>query len=286
VTTSGAHDFPAYAVRRWLDATLAHGRRDEVHQTSSMGALLAGVYDGNVTIRELLRHGDFGLGTFNALDGEMLVLDGVCYQLRADGSATIADPDEVAPFATLTWFNADHTIAVSAPIDAAALKAEIDKSVASSNLIAVIRIRGQFSEVHTRTVTAQHKPYRPFTDATEDQHEVRFTNVSGTLAGFRTPEYEQGISVAGYHPHFIDAERPTTRSSSAPRSAHSLTATVPPSSTTALVNQPLRPAWPAWQFGARWRCSVRLAAHGKRPCREVRSELPPRQRFDRRCSQR
>jgi acetolactate decarboxylase len=207
VTTSGAHEFPAHAVRRWLDATLAHDRRDEVYQTSTMGALLAGVYDGNVTIRELLRHGDFGLGTFNALDGEMLVLDGVCYQLRADGSATVADPDEVAPFATLTWFTADHTIAVPAPIDAAALKAEIDKSVASSNLIAVIRIRGQFSEVHTRTVTAQHKPYRPFTEATKGQHEVRFTDVSGTLAGFRTPEYEQGISVAGYHLHFIDAER-------------------------------------------------------------------------------
>ena len=71
MTTSGAHDFPAHAVRRWLDATLARGRRDEVYQTSTMGALLAGVYEGNVTIRELLRHGDFGLGTFNALDGEM-----------------------------------------------------------------------------------------------------------------------------------------------------------------------------------------------------------------------
>jgi acetolactate decarboxylase len=33
-------------------------------------------------VRELLRHGDFGLGTFNRLDGEMLVNDGVCYQLR------------------------------------------------------------------------------------------------------------------------------------------------------------------------------------------------------------
>ncbi|HUO39263.1 MAG TPA: acetolactate decarboxylase, partial [Mycobacterium sp.] len=57
-----------------------------------------------------------------------------------------------------------------------------------------IRVTGEFSEVHTRTVVAQHKPYRPFTEATKDQHEVRFTDVSGTLAGFRTPAYEQGIS--------------------------------------------------------------------------------------------
>ena len=54
-------------------------------QTSTMGALPDGVYKGNVSIRELRRHGDFGLGTFNSLNGEMLVLDGVCYQLRGDG---------------------------------------------------------------------------------------------------------------------------------------------------------------------------------------------------------
>ncbi|MDV3301034.1 acetolactate decarboxylase [Mycobacterium avium] len=61
-----------------------HCWAQEIFQTSTMGALLDGVYEGNVTVRELLRHGDFGLGTFNRLDGEMLVLDGVCYQLRAD----------------------------------------------------------------------------------------------------------------------------------------------------------------------------------------------------------
>lgn len=201
------NDVPSAAVRRWFHAMLAAGHGNEVYQTSTMGALLAGVYEGDVTIRELLRHGDFGLGTFNALDGEMLVLDGVCYQLRSDGSATVADPAELSPFAVVTWFHADHTIDVSAPSDAAALKAIVDKSVASTNLMVAIRVTGEFSEVHTRTVTAQHKPYRPFTEATKHQHEVRFSDVSGTLAGFRTPAYEQGISVAGYHMHFIDAER-------------------------------------------------------------------------------
>jgi acetolactate decarboxylase len=201
------NDSPSDAIRRWLHAVLAHGHRDEVYQTSTMGALLAGVYDGDVPIRELLRHGDFGLGTFNALDGEMLVLDGVCYQLRSDGSATVADHDELAPFAVVTRFHADHSIGVSAPSDAATLKATIDEMVGSTNLIVAIRVTGDFGEIHTRTVTAQHKPYRPFTDATKDQHEVRFTDVSGTLAGFRTPDYEQGISVAGYHAHFIDKDR-------------------------------------------------------------------------------
>ena len=184
---------------------LAHRHGREVYQTSTMGALLDGVYDGDVTTRELLRHGDFGLGTFNRLDGEMLVLDGVCYQLRGDGSATIADLDELTPFAAVTWFHADHTIEVSAPCDRADLKALIDDSLESTNLMVAVRITGDFSMLRTRTVTAQHQPYRPFTEATGDQQELTFVDVTGTLAGFRMPEFEQGIAVAGYHSHFIDA---------------------------------------------------------------------------------
>jgi acetolactate decarboxylase len=186
---------------------LAHRHGREIYQTSTMGALLDGVYDGDVTIRELLRHGNFGVGTFNGLDGEMLVLDGVCHQLRADGSATPAHLDELTTFAVVTWFNADDAFEVSTPCDRAALQTLVDDSLESRNLPVAVRITGDFSMVRTRTVTEQHKPYRPFTEATQDQQEVTFTDVSGTLAGFRMPEFEQGISVAGYHSHFIDKDR-------------------------------------------------------------------------------
>jgi acetolactate decarboxylase len=194
-------------LRRWAHAILARRHQGhEIYQTSTMGALLNGVYEGDVTIRELLRHGDFGLGTFNSLDGEMLVLGGVCYQLRSDGSATVADLDERTPFAAVTWFRPERTIEVSEPCDRAALRSSIDAAVESMNLMVAVRVTGHFSNVRTRTVTEQHRPYRPFTEATRDQQEVTFTDVEGTLAGFRMPDYEQGISVAGYHSHFIDCE--------------------------------------------------------------------------------
>jgi acetolactate decarboxylase len=199
-------DADVTAMQRWAHATLSHRHGSEIFQTSTMGALLGAVYEGDVTVRELLRHGDFGLGTFNRLDGEMLVLDGICYQLRSDGSATIADLDELTPFATVTWFHPDRTINISAPHDRAALKAEIDKVLESTNLMVAVRVTGHFSMIRTRTVTEQHRPYRPFTEATQDQQEVTFVDVGGTLAGFRMPDYEQGISVAGYHSHFIDAD--------------------------------------------------------------------------------
>src|SRR6201996_8746164 len=121
-------------LRGWLHALLAHRHGSEVYQTSTMGALLDGVYDGDVTIRDLLQHGDFGLGTFNGLDGEMLVLDGVCYQLRGDGSAHVAESDQRTPFAVVTWFDVDHSFDVSEPVDRAALKACIDEALPSKNL--------------------------------------------------------------------------------------------------------------------------------------------------------
>jgi acetolactate decarboxylase len=194
-------------LRDWLHALFAHRHGSEVYQTSTMGALLDGVYDGDVTIRELLQHGDFGLGTFNGLDGEMLVLDGVCYQLRSDGSAHVADADQLTPFAVVTWFDADHSFEVTEPVDRAGLKARIDESLPSPNLIVAVRVTGDFNVIRTRTVTEQHQPYPPFTEATQDQHEVTFRDAVGTLAGFRMPDYEQGVSVAGYHSHFVDSER-------------------------------------------------------------------------------
>lgn len=191
--------------RRWATALLGHDA--EVYQYSTIGALLDGVYDGEATVADILQHGDFGLGTFNHLDGEMVILDGVCYRLRADGTATRAAPTDRTPFAAITRFHRDFGIAITERTDRAAVTAAIDQRIASTNLIYAIRVTGHFADLHTRTVMEQQQPYPPLTEATEGQAETRFTDVSGTLVGFRTPDFEQGISVAGYHLHFLDGDR-------------------------------------------------------------------------------
>jgi alpha-acetolactate decarboxylase len=208
--TSGAPD----RFRRWAQALLAHqrthqhtGRGNEVYQFSTISALLDGVYDGDVTVAEILRHGDFGLGTFNHLDGEMIILDGVCYRLRADGTATRAALSDLSPFAAVARFHSDIEIPIRTPATRAGVLAAIDDKLASTNLLYAIKITGRFAELRTRTVMAQRKPYPPLTKATEDQAETRITGATGFLVGFRTPDFEQGISVAGYHLHFLDDDR-------------------------------------------------------------------------------
>nr|WP_218008151.1 acetolactate decarboxylase [Herbidospora sakaeratensis] len=182
-------------------------RSREIYQTSTMSALLDGVYEGDVTIGELLEHGDFGLGTFNRLDGEMLILDGVCHHLRADGSAHVAGRAEKTPFAVVTRFTPDLTIPVTSASDQAAVTELIDQAAGSANVICAIRVTGTFGRVRTRTVMAQSPPFPPLTEATKGQRETTFTDVTGTLAGYRTPDFEQGVSVAGYHLHFVDESR-------------------------------------------------------------------------------
>lgn len=189
--------------RRWATALL--GQPSEVYQYSTISALLDGVYDGDATVADILQHGDFGLGTFNHLDGEMVILDGVCYRLRADGTATRAELTDRTPFAAITRFHRDFGIAIAQRTDRAT--AAIDARITSTNLIYAIRVTGQFADLHTRTVMEQEQPYPPLTEATEGQAETRFTDVSGTLVGFRTPDFEQGISMAGYHLHFLNDDR-------------------------------------------------------------------------------
>src|SRR5262249_4821409 len=145
---------------------VGHMDAETIYQTSTISALLSGVYDGDTTIAELLRHGDFGLGTFNQLDGEMVILDGVCHHLHASGAATIAGSDDRTPYAAVAGFTPEITVPVTSPGTRQATTALIDKAITSPNLVQGIRISGQFRHVRNRTVAAQRPPYPPLTEAT------------------------------------------------------------------------------------------------------------------------
>ena len=181
-------------------------RAGELYQTSLMSALMAGIYDGEMTFGELRKHGDFGLGTFNDLDGEMVGFDGTFYQLRSDGSARPVTPDQKTPFAVVTFFRPGQELDLVQPMTKSDLLAMIEKAT-DANLFNAIRVDGTFDEVHTRTVHRQTRPFPPLIEATKHQAENVFTNVQGTLAGFRSPAYAQGIGVAGFHLHFLRQDK-------------------------------------------------------------------------------
>jgi acetolactate decarboxylase len=186
---------------------LANRQESEIFQTSLMSALIDGVYDGSMTVTELLEHGDFGLGTFNDLDGELVAFDSEVHQLREDGSARVAGMDQKTPFAVMTFFRPSITGQLSTRLEKVDVQELIDNMVGSPNLFCAFRIDGRFERVETRTVPRQQKPYRPMLQAIEKQPTFTFENTSGTLIGFRCPPYVQGINVAGFHVHYITDDR-------------------------------------------------------------------------------
>jgi acetolactate decarboxylase len=178
-----------------------------LYQTSTLQALLGGDYDGDLTYRQLARHGDFGIGTFNALDGEMIGLNGKFYQIRSNGRVYPVTPSMKTPFAEVTFFKASQTHHLEKPLTYRQLTDYINTLLPSPNLLYAIRIEGFFPYVKTRSVPRQKKPYPPFTDVTKKQSMFEFTRVRGVIVGFRYPQYLSGVNPAGYHCHFISADR-------------------------------------------------------------------------------
>jgi len=176
-------------------------------QTSTIDVLLDGSYDGDVSFAELAERGDFGLGTLNALDGEMIALDGSFYQVRADGRAYPVEENAMTPFAVVTFFEPDTSRTLASPMDFGTLCGYLDGVIGDESGCCAIRVDGRFERVKTRSVPRQRKPYPPLVEVVEDQPTFELRDVRGSLIGFRFPRYAQGINVAGYHFHFITQDR-------------------------------------------------------------------------------
>jgi acetolactate decarboxylase len=176
-------------------------------QTSTIEALLDGNYEGDVTFAELEKRGDFGLGTFDALDGEMVCLDGHFYQVRADGLAYAVDKRSKSPFAVVTFFEPDLLLSLTAVGNFSTLRAYLDRVVRDRAVCQAVRVDGLFDYVKTRSVPRQSKPFPPLVEVVEHQPTFEFRGLRGSLAGFRFPDRVGGLNVAGYHFHFISEDR-------------------------------------------------------------------------------
>ena len=177
-------------------------------QVSTIGALLDGDYAGHMTCRELLESGDFGLGTFEKLDGEMVVLDGVVYQIKADGRVYRPDKDVTTPFAVVTPFQTDRVIGLSKTTDYAGIQKIIDNESPDKGIFLAVKITGRFPFMKTRSVPAQVQPYPRLVEVVKHQSIFELKDVSGTVVGFRSPPYVKGgINVPGYHLHFLSDDK-------------------------------------------------------------------------------
>lgn len=180
---------------------------DTIYQYSTIDALVAGVFDGDLTYAELARHGDLGLGTFNALDGEMVAFDGAFWRITHDGTVHAALADDVTPFATVTPFEADSVFAIAGGLDMTALSALLDGHLADRNTPVAVRIDGTFTSLTVRAPERQEQPYVGLTEALKSQNTWQHTDIAGTMVGFWFPAWMASIAPPVWHLHFLSDDR-------------------------------------------------------------------------------
>lgn len=182
-------------------------RAGEVYQIATISSLLAGGYDGTVTVGALLRHGNFGLGTYNGLDGEMVVLNGRAYRCSVHAVAHPVRLSMRTPFAVVTDFHPHTTVAVAAGQSLDRLEATLDTLPLSASRILAVRVVGRFEAMRVRSEPKQQPPYQPLAEVIKTQQVIHDLGaVGGTLVGFWFPVTASSVNVAGWHFHFITAD--------------------------------------------------------------------------------
>jgi acetolactate decarboxylase len=174
-------------------------------QVSTSGALVEGISQGVVTVGELKRRGDLGLGTFADLDGEMVVVDGRFWRVPGDGAVREASDSDLAPFAVVTSFRPERNLEFASVVSIDDLLRQLDRLRTSNNLFFAVRIDGRFSRMRARAVCK--KAGVSLVDAAANQAEFDLHEIAGTIVGFWTPEYAKAVNIAGWHLHFLSEDR-------------------------------------------------------------------------------
>ena len=170
-----------------------------------LNALVEGIYEENIHFGEILNRGNFGIGTFDDLDGEMVMLNGAIYQITVEGRVNRIDDPAATPYAIVTFFH---------PVLFGELDSEtqyhhflewLNGLLPSPNIFYAIRVEGDFARVRARSVPKQAN-YRPLAEVVTEQSHLDFKNIRGTLVGFYTPDFMSSLSVPGHHLHFLSED--------------------------------------------------------------------------------
>jgi acetolactate decarboxylase len=183
----------------------ARPKHSPIYLCAPINALVEGIYEEHIPLTEIKKHGDFGLGTFDKLDGEMVILDGRVYQITADGRVSEVGDGVSTPFACVTFYQAHSTEEIEREMAPRVFLEWLLNLMPSYNIFYAIRIRGTFTHVKVRSVPRQTS-YRPLIEVTQDQPVFEFHDMVGTLAGFFTPSFMASLSVPGLHLHFLSRD--------------------------------------------------------------------------------
>ena len=153
---------------------------------------------------EIREHGDLAIGTYNRLDGEMIMVDHKVYRISPDGQIGKPGDEICTPYTIVTFFEVDNTLLMDGEIDYQSLIEYTEGILPSHNLFYAFRITGNFGYIKCGGAAKQERPYnKSLLEILADRPVYEAENIAGTLVGFWCPEYIGDINTMGFHLHFI-----------------------------------------------------------------------------------
>lgn len=175
-----------------------------MYQYSIIDALMAGVFDGDLTIGQLKKKGDFGVGTFNRVDGELLIDKGHVYKIAYDGSVNEVPDSDSTSAAFVKFFKADTVIHLNGPGLTYEKVQEQLTQILNPNGIYALRISAAFPTMTTRAEKPAVKPYTTLPEHLKHNQVVfELKNTKGICSGFLLPPYLARTNVPGFHLHYL-----------------------------------------------------------------------------------
>ncbi len=176
---------------------------NHLYQYSTMGALVGGLFEGTFKMSEVLKSGNYGIGTMDGLDGELVIIEGKPYLIESNGNIREVDAEERTPFASMIEFKPTHTLNYKEVLNKEQMDEIILEEIQGMNYFHAVKITGKFKLIKARAVKKQKKPYPKLVEAVKEQGYFDYTETTGTLFGFYTPHFIQGVGVGGYHVHYL-----------------------------------------------------------------------------------
>ena len=180
-------------------------KTSKLFQVSTLNDLMLGDYNGTCSVKELLKHGDTGIGTYDGLDGEAIILNGKAYNGRANGIVSEMSDNDSLPFTTVAFFNESVKEEKVTFESIEEFKTKLAAELPSTNFFYMIKMHGKFN-VRVRSCFKQEKPYEPLFKVAKDQREFEYHDIEGYVVGVYCPNYVEGMNLPGWHIHFISED--------------------------------------------------------------------------------
>lgn len=185
--------------------------QNKIYQVSTLQALALGYSRAVINVGELLQEGDTGLGTFEDVNGEMIVMEGQCFRADQNGDVTEVSPQTGVPFAAVARLCGEQQFPLVNLPDITSVRTELTRKIEERfglNSMQVVRIDGVFEKVDARS----EAPYRSHHVTLKEvlsrtQKAFLFENIRGSLVGVYFPDYMDGINMPGWHLHFLSGDR-------------------------------------------------------------------------------